>query len=370
MAKSNKNKVNKNQFSRGISILPEDEAFEIVTPDILKEKYKMSEEDIKFYTTPVKILEQNVTIGLHKYNYLIEKRRQFNNFNMMNPEANPKLLTELEKSQIIEYETDKLISDKEKIAKSTEYTKNIRSNEKKPIETIKGIELNKSNLYHGFLQAFKTLTGNDFEITTDTIANLEVVIKYFCQDEDFKNCKRLVTHIPGFSLPLEPNFKKGLLIIGNYGNGKSTILKCFELMFNHNYNIAKEKHWDNFREWEYARFKIVNCHDLVSEYESLINPEGKANFYKKYSSFKYSLDDLKKEKLASNFGVTNIIQSILEKRYDKQVKTFGTCNYPENEPNDLAKALYEFTTKYGGHIYDRVFQMFNIIEFKGKSFRK
>jgi len=360
-----------NEFSRAISVLPKDEAFEILDETSLQEKFShLSKEDVNFYTTPVKMLEDNGFVGLHKYNELISKRSSFNNFNFLNPELQPKELTELEKAQILQYETEKVISDKEKQAKSIEYLSSVRSDGKKTFEMIKGIELNKSNLYHGFLQVFKKYTGFDYEKTNDALANLEVVVKYFAQDESFKDCKRLITHIPGFSIPLEPSFKKGLLIVGNYGNGKSTILKCFELMINHNYNIAKEKHWDNFRDWEYSRFKIVNCHDLVSEFEGLNSPEAKANFYRQYSSFKFSFDDLKKEKLASNYGITNVVQSILEKRYDKQVKTFGTCNYPENEPNDLNKALFEFSQKYGGHIYDRIFQMFNIVEFQGKSYRK
>lgn len=365
-----KKKKNKNQFSRAISVLPENEAFQILNPDDLKAKFNLSDEDVKFYLEPVKMLEQNGIIGLHKYNSLIEKRSQFNNFNFTNPEAVPKDLTAHEKNQILQYETEKSISDLNIKKISEEYMQNIRSGTTKKVETIKGLELNKSNLYHGFKQAFRTLTGNDFDETPDSLANLEAVVKYFAKDPSFPDCKRLITRIDGFSEPLIPSFKKGILIIGNYGNCKSTVLQCFDLMINHNYKIASEKHWDNVYDWQQARFKVANCHDLVSEFESLTTPEAKNNFYNKYASFRYSLDDLKKEKIASNYGLTNVIQTLLEKRYDGKLKTHGTCNYPENEPNDLNKALFEFSTKYGGHIYDRIFQMFNIIEFKGKSYRK
>lgn len=331
---------------------------------------KLSEDDINFYTSTKKILEEDGSIGIRKYNSLIEKRNQFDKWNELNPDAEPKQLTAIEKAQIIQYETEKVFLDKEKQAKHTEYLKNVRSDERKEYQTIKGIELNKSNLYHGFLKAFKNLTGNDFEQNDDTLANLEPIVKYFTKDKSFKDCKRLVLNLEGSLIPLEPSFNKGLLIIGNYGNGKSTILKCFELMINHNYKIAVEKYWDNVLDWKNARFKIANCHDLVSEFEGFSTPEEKKLFYQKYSSFRYSFDDLKKEKLVSNYGITNVIQTVLEKRYDGKAKTFGTCNYPENEPNDLNKALFEFSSKYGGHVYDRVFEMFNIIEFHGKSFRK
>ena len=333
-------------------------------------KIKLSEDDINFYSSTKKILEDDGSIGRHKYNLLIKKRTEFDDWNQNNPELEPKQLSTLEKAQIVQYETEKVFLDKEKQAKHAEHLKAVRSDERKEYETIKGIELNKSNLYHGFLTAFKTLTGNDFEQNDDTLANLEPIVKYFAKDQSFRNCKRLVLNLEGSLIPLEPSFDKGLLIIGNYGNGKSTVLKCFELMINHNYKIAVEKYWDNVLDWKNARFKIANCHDLVSEFEGLSTPEAKKAFYQKYSTFRYSFDDLKKEKLASNYGITNVVQSVIEKRYDGKAKTFGTCNYPENEPNDLNKALYEFSSKYGGHIYDRVFQMFNIIEFKGKSFTK
>lgn len=379
-------KKNKKQFKRGIDVLSKDEAFEVINPDDLQEKFKqLKSEDVKFYTQTTKILEDSGVIGVNKYSHLIDKRSQFNNWNALNPDAIPKQLTELENNQILQYETDKLISNKEKQAKSIEYLHSVRSTDKKTIETIVGIEFNKSTLYHGFMQAFKTLTGKEFEKTPDTLANLEVVLKYFAKDESFKSCSRLITHIDGFSMPLNPSFSKGLLIVGNYGNGKSTILKVFELLFEHNYKIAKEKFWHNIADWEQARFKTANCHDLVTEFESLQNQEAKYNFYKKYTNFRWSFDDLKKEKIASNYGLTNVIQTIFEKRYDNASnffkvqknrvlnkpipKTFGSCNYDDLHPDNLEKALFEFSVKYGGHIYDRVFELSNIVEFKGKSFR-
>ena len=322
-----------------------------ITAKQIKEQYeKKSEHDI----SDSKIYNSG-SIGFHKYNSLIQKRNSFDLYNEKYPDADKMLLTEIEINQISEYENKNIWAKREK---------------KEPIKIdfIDGIEVNKSNLYHGFLQSFRFLNGYDFVSNAETIKNLEVVLKYFLKDDEFFNCSNLLKTIDG--VELAPSFKKGLLIVGNYGNGKSTIIKCFENLFNHNYKIAYEKHWRNIKQWNELRFKIVSCHQLVSDFECLPNALEKDVFNKKYSNFKYCFDDIKKEKIASNFGLTNVMQTILEKRYDQKNKTFLTMNFDDRFPNDISKALDEIGPKYGNHIYDRLFEMFNIIEFNGKSFRR
>ncbi|OIQ22174.1 MAG: hypothetical protein BM557_02020 [Flavobacterium sp. MedPE-SWcel] len=88
-------------------------------------------------------------------------------------------------------------------------------------------------------------------------------------------------------------------------------------------------------------------------------------------------DDLKTERIASNYGKVNIFKELLEERYNrvdpktkKRLKTFVTCNFKEGFEDNLEKAVDEFGEKYGSRVWDRMFEMFNIIEFKGKSFRR
>ena len=356
---------------------PED-AFEELTPEDLEQKYGLKEEDLKFYTNATKMLPEDDSVGIHKYNSLIEKRSANNNWNFLNPYKTPKDLSDLEKAQIISYETEKVIRQRQQKEKEAEYIQNVRSNKRSAIETTKGVPVDKKTLYIAFKEVFRFLTGKDFVEDSDTLLNIEAIVKYFAKDESFFDCKRLVVNVDG--VVLNPSFDKGFLIIGNFGNGKSTIMKCFEYLINHNYSIAMEQHWDTFVQWQDIRFKIANCHDLVTEFEALSSPHEKQVFFEKYSNFRYSFDDIKKEKIASNYGLTNVMQAIYEKRYDRMIrnqsiprllsiKTFGTMNYDDNHPNDLSKALDEIGTKYGNHVYDRVFEMYNIIEFKGKSFR-
>lgn len=235
-------------------------------------------------------------------------------------------------------------------------------------ESIKGLPINKKTIWKIFNDVFYRVQGKAFIQTPETLANIEPIIKYFVKDESFSQCQNLVTSFNGKSLV--PSFDKGLLIIGDYGNGKTSILTSLEIAFKEIYLQALNENWDNLKDWNDLRFSGAKSHQIVTEFETLENHEAKDNFYKKYSSFRFYFDDVKKEKIASNYGKTEIIKEIIEKRYDKRAKMHIACNYKEGYPNDLQEALYEFGERYGGHIYDRIFEMFNIIEFKGKSFRQ
>lgn len=240
--------------------------------------------------------------------------------------------------------------------------------EKLPTPKTPGLVPNKKNIWNGFLQAFMAVNKREFIQNSETLANLEPILKYFVKDETFFSSSNLVKNINGKQL--NNSFEKGLLIIGDYGNGKTTIMKCFEILFKRNFEIAIQDNWDNIHEWQKLRFKGCKSHDVVTEFESINSPDGKDFFYKKYSRFRFYFDDVKKEKTASNYGKSEVMRDLIEKRYDNQALTYITCNYKEGYAGDIQEALIEFGERYGGHVYDRLFEMYNIIEFKGKSFRK
>lgn len=263
-----------------------------------------------------------------------------------------------EQEKVLAYESNILASKSENKAICKTFAK----------ESIKGLPVSKKIIWKIFNDVFYRVQGKAFIQTPETLANIEPIIKYFVKDESFSQCQNLVTSFNGKSLVL--SFDKGLLIIGDYGNGKTSILTCLETAFKEIYLQALNENWDNVKDWNDLRFSGAKSHQIVTEFETLENHEARDNFYKKYSSFRFYFDDVKKEKIASNYGKTEIIKEIIEKRYDKKAKLHITCNYKEGYPNDLQEALYEFGDRYGGHIYDRLFEMFNIIEFKGKSFRQ
>jgi hypothetical protein len=92
-------------------------------------------------------------------------------------------------------------------------------------------------------------------------------------------------------------------------------------------------------------------------------------FFKDMSRQKMFIDDIASERFASNYGKVDIIQDVLTNRYDKKLLTYASCNYT-NSDHCAKKTLEDIGFRYGPRIYDRFFEMFNVIEFKGLSLRE
>lgn len=255
-------------------------------------------------------------------------------------------LTDDEKKQIESYE-EKNEPNEEQLAFKKRYIERLTV-EPEQIE----FEVKKGWLWKRFLENYKELKGVDFTQNDDTLNNIKTIMFYFLKDDQFFSCENL-------SNLSQPNFKKGLLIIGGYGNGKTSTMQAIEKTF-----IGIKG---------YA-FKSYNANEVVKMFESITIENFTIDLSRKDFDIKMLkgdrlFDDVKTEKDASNFGKFNLFKDILETRCDNGFKTYVTCNYDPNYPNDLEKALDEFGNRYGERVYDRLFEMFNIIEFKGKSFR-
>lgn len=316
-------------------------------------------------------------IGIRKYEHLTDLQKQYNNYNFSNPDKRQKTLSEIELQQIKSYENKfkaPQIDEEEK----KKYMRIVREGEKPEFETIQGLIPNYKNLSYGFLQAFETLHAKKFELTKDSILNIRSVVQYFANDQAFFESERLIKQID--DRELIPSFQKGILLVGDFGNGKSSIMQTFEHLINHNYKIAVENRWNNVNEWARLRFKFKSCRAIASEYEFQSKEDSKQAFLNKYSKSDYCYDDITKEQIASNYGLKNVVQVILENRYDdifikikedrKVNRTHGTLNYHKDYPGNLKIAIQSLGLKYEPHMYDRALQIFNIIEFQGKSFRK
>lgn len=157
-------------------------------------------------------------------------------------------------------------------------------------------------------------------------------------------------------------------------------MKAMHFLIDFHFKLAVREHWDTSGDWLRLVFKFKTTESLVTEYEFISNGQEKEMFFNKYANGNLFLDDLKREKDASNFGLTNVVKSILEKRYNNQkhyssekqkiIKTFATMNFHDKHPYNIDVAMQECGIRYGSHIYDRIFDMFNIVVFKGKSLRK
>ena len=203
-------------------------------------------------------------------------------------------------------------------------------------------------MFFAFKHEYKNQTGKDLLLTQERLDDYKTILCYFTEDERFFKCKNL-------SKKSIPSFDKGLLIVGGYGNGKSSIMKSLSAALKY---------------YRVRQFRFYTANQIVDQFEGTETTQDKKSFWKTFSNGTLCFDDVKTERDASNFGKYNLFKDIIERRYDYDSRTFMTCNYHPLKDGDLEAALDEFGDRYGARAYDRIFEMFNIIEFKGGSLRK
>ena len=206
----------------------------------------------------------------------------------------------------------------------------------------------KVQLWNSFINNFERIYGKKFEQNEDTILNIKSLFFYFLEDPKFFGCENLIQNLN------EPSFDKGLLIIGGYGIGKTAYLKTFESVF---------------LDLPCLRFKGYSSKQLVNEYEKCSTPLDKDYFFQDKDRIRLFIDDIGSEDKASNYGMYDVIENIISNRYEKRQVTFATTNFA-SPSHDVEETLEALGLRYGNRIYDRLFEMFNILVFDGKSFRR
>ena len=214
-----------------------------------------------------------------------------------------------------------------------------------PPEKLK-ISLDKNKMWNDFRAHYKRLYDQPFVVCEETLKNVEPIFKYFLRDESFFECENL-------SDLTEPSFDKGLFLIGPVGCGKSSVMNTMRHVI-----MGSD-----------LSFHFKNMIELVSEYGFCNEPEEKSTFWYTNTTGNALFDDVKTERLASNYGHVNLFKEIAETRALKSYTTHGTCNFRDKKPGDIKDAVVEIGERYGPRVYDRFFKMFNVIEFKGKSRR-
>lgn len=256
----------------------------------------------------------------------------------------PHNLTEDQKKQLDEWENrdfNEITPEQKK--NRVEYFKKVISEDVKEIP-----KLTKDKLWQLFNIEYHIQNGVDFVVNKESLQNIMPVMYYFLRDDKFFECQSL-------SDKSEPSFDKGIMLIGSFGNGKSSIMETMQSVLRP-YGI---------------NYAFRNMNNIVSTYETCSLAEDKTTFWHFVERGNCCFDDVKTERHASNYGKTNLFKDIFEKRsLNRDIITHITCNYKDSAPNDLDAGLNEFIEKYGGRTHDRLFQKLNIIEFKGKSMRK
>lgn len=177
-----------------------------------------------------------------------------------------------------------------------------------------------------------------------TMAEVEFRHRVFCENEDIKS------QLSKMAKWLTSNDSKfGILLCGECGNGKSTVLKAFQQLLNllaipaadgggnYGIQITDAKHITFLGKTDYPAFMKITKRDMLG------------------------IDDIGTEPVeVMDYGniVTPVID-LLTKRYDDQLFTIITTNLTPKQIRE----------HYGDRIADRLNEMFEKIVFKNGSYR-
>lgn len=213
---------------------------------------------------------------------------------------------------------------------------NLNLNEMKKVAQKKAAFITTDNLKKLFsVEAKKHYAqkNNSFEVDENNKNYLNIFCKYFAQDLSFETDHYGDLH-------------KGLYVLGGNGTGKTS---SFEILQKISKTYSINQIWTS----------IICTHDVVREF-NLSESTKKDFIIQKYSRGRFMFDDLGAETEASNFGKEDIFIRIMELRYNdfisKGVKTHITSNLTFD---DIKK-------RYGVRVYDRFFEMFNIVKVNGE----
>jgi predicted ATPase len=153
-----------------------------------------------------------------------------------------------------------------------------------------------------------------------------------------------------------PNLDKGLFLAGNFGVGKTWLMKLFARNKRQVYHLHNAK-------------QVADAFEVDGEeaVRSFIQPIKNAvndgtRFYQPFSGI--CLDDIGTEDIKTNYGnKKNVIGDLIEKRYAS-----GNCGLMLHATTNLsAQDLKDF---YGGRVTSRMREIFNFIELPGEDRRK
>lgn len=152
--------------------------------------------------------------------------------------------------------------------------------------------------------------------------------------------------------------KKGILLWGDIGTGKTTIIKGIQRYLA---MINQLCYGSNNRS---ICIEIRSAAEISLRYAS-DGMRALERWTDRDQAGHLAIDEMGREEISTHFGTTcNTIQTLLQLRYEQRyaITTLGTTNIDMRSD--------EFTKRYGSYIFDRVKEMFNVIHVGGKSRRQ
>lgn len=181
---------------------------------------------------------------------------------------------------------------------------------------------------------------NDLDFGVD--GNNKNFLGYFCRYWNRETAFEMMENI---------SLKKGLMVFGSYGTGKTTSFKIIQ-------NLAK--HYGVRELW----FPSISAQEVVDRFNMEKNKEDVIRYYSKGT---FLFDDLGSETAGNNiyqYGKEDVFVRILLNRY-RNFENLGTKMHITTNLNQ--KQMEE---RYGKQLADRFVEMFNLLKLDGPSRRK
>ncbi|WP_245749071.1 ATP-binding protein [Draconibacterium orientale] len=181
----------------------------------------------------------------------------------------------------------------------------------------------------------KKTYGAQFRLYPEDSELLYRLIVYAIEDKDVA---------PKWNLDL----KKGILLTGPIGCGKTTLMSLVKYFFQHGKQFRVVSARDISFEFEKEGYKVINRYSKNPANLSYSNPVPNI----------YCFDDLGVEQVQKHFGnECNVMGEILLSRYD----LFVSKGIPTHLTTNLSAS--EIEEKYGNRVRSRMREMFNLIAF-------
>lgn len=187
-------------------------------------------------------------------------------------------------------------------------------------------------------QEFYAKSDIDFEVDIGNKNFLGHFCKYWNRDIAFEVLENI-------------SLRKGLLVFGSYGTGKTS---SFHIIQNMAKNYQVRELW----------FPAISTQEVVAKFNLEKNKEDVIQYYSKGV---FLFDDLGAEMEGNNifqYGKEEVFVRILLNRY-RNFESLGTKTHITTNLN-----LYQIEQRYGKQLADRFIKMFNLLKLDGPSRRK
>lgn len=234
---------------------------------------------------------------------------------------------------------------KESIQRQVELDRIANENRKKLTNCQWSYDQTKSYMIYRASMIF----GGKFEFDEYNSLIYEMLLHYFSNSEAFIKLAESI----GIK---NPSLKKGLMLTGVPGTGKTWLMRLFSRNQRQVYNIVGAKDISEryaSSGWEGIEEFIYPVKNPINDYQAFLQP---------YSGL--CIDDVGTEDIRQNFAnKSNVIADLIQQRYDKGhvgVLLHLTSNLKSDQ----------LGTMYGDRVVSRMRECFNFIQVKGVDRRK